>query len=304
MTRIIRTLLILTLLTIGSFVPSAFADTRNFTVVLRQDGDDSAVPAERGLDAIDPAPNVTSVVPKAVAGDSELPTSNPPSESKERPPFDYAQLDDEPDKLKKLDKTSPIWCSSDRKRVALGGEICLREGALEFFACKRNTKDYESIIALDTPPHLIHAALLAIGAKQGTPAKFDPVFVPPTGDAIEIEVRWFDERSGVKRKIRAQELISENESKETMRADWVFTGGLFGVDPDGKRYYLANVTGEVFGVSNFPGSVLDVPFESPSDYSNLFYTPNTEKIPPIGTRVLLILTRKTDAIKTDNSDGR
>ena len=133
-----------------------------------------------------------------------------------------------------------------------------------------------------------------MGAKQGAPAKFDPVFVPPTGDVIEIEIRWFEPKSKEIQKARAQDFILENESGKTMQASWVFTGGLFGVDPDGKKYYLANVTGEVFGVSNFPGSVLDVPFESSSDNSQLCYAPNTKAIPAVGTNCLLILTRKDE----------
>lgn len=206
--------------------------------------------------------------------------------------FDYTALYDVPEDLRKLDKVSPIWVSKDRKHVALGGEICLREGLLEFFACRRNSKEHESIVSLDVPPHLIHAALLAVGAKQGAPAKFDPVFVPPTGDVIEIEIRWFEPKNKEIQNARAQDFILENESGKTMQASWVFTGGLFGVDPDGKKYYLANVTGEVFGVSNFPGSVLDVPFESSSDNSQLCYAPNTKRIPDVGTKCLLILTRK------------
>ena len=206
--------------------------------------------------------------------------------------FDYLTLADDPDSLRRLDKTAPIWASKDRKRVVLGGEICLREGLLEFFACRRNSKEHESIVSLDIPPHLIHASLLAIGAKQGAPAKYDPVFVPPSGEEIEIEVCWTDEKSGEIVKKRAQELILEHESGKTMQASWVFTGGLFGVDPDGKKYYLANVTGEVFGVSNFPGSVLDVPFESSNDNASLCYEPNTKNIPPIGTKVLLTLSKK------------
>ena len=206
--------------------------------------------------------------------------------------FDYTSLYDEPEVLRKLDKTAPIWVSKDRKNVVLGGQICLREGLLEFFACRRNSKEHESIVSLDIPPHLIHASLLAIGAKQGAPAKYDPVFVPPSGEEIEIEARWIDEKTEELVKKRAQELVLESESGRTMQAPWVFTGGLFGVDPDGKKYYLANVTGEVFGVSNFPGSVLDVPFESSSDNASLCYMPNTKNIPPIGTKILLVLSRK------------
>lgn len=199
---------------------------------------------------------------------------------------------DEPEKLRRLDKTAPIWVSSDRKRVVLGGVVCLREGPLEFFACRRGSKEHESVVSLDVAPHLICAALLAVGAKQGKPAKFDPEFVPPTGEEIEIELRWRDAESGTVRKIRAQETVRDAETGREMSAPWVFTGGLFGVDAEGKKYYLANVTGEIFGVSNFPGSVLDVPFESSSDNALLTFEANTEKIPPTGTPTALILTRK------------
>lgn len=199
---------------------------------------------------------------------------------------------DEPEKLRRLDKTAPIWVSSDRKRVVLGGVVCLREGPLEFFACRRGSKEHESVVSLDVAPHLICAALLAVGAKQGKPAKFDPVFVPPTGEEIEIELRWRDAASETVRKVRAQEMVRDAETGREMSAPWVFTGGLFGVDAEGKKYYLANVTGEIFGVSNFPGSVLDVPFESSSDNALLTFEANTDKIPPTGTPTALILTRK------------
>ncbi len=232
--------------------------------------------------------SVTRIESKTVV----LPEKSKDGEEVEEDSFDYTSLYEDASNLQKMNKTSPIWVSKDRKNVLLGGEICLREGLLEFFVCRKNSKEHESIIALDIPPHLIHAALLAIGAKQGTPAKYEPKFIPPSGEEIEIEVRW--NKDGKTMVVRAQEMILENDSQKTMQADWVFTGGLFGVDPDGKKYYLANVTGEVFGVSNFPGSVLDVPFESSSDNSSLCYTPNTKNIPPVGTKVLLVLSRKNE----------
>ena len=250
------------------------------------------VPAETGLDDVPVAsPAQTPSVVKSAARESDSSFSATASETRKEDFFDCATLFDEPKKLKKLDRTAPIWVSTDRDRVALGGKICLREGMLEFFACRMGAKEHESIVALDIPPHLIHAALLVIGAKQGAPAKYDPKFVPPTGDEIDVFIRWRDEKTGEVRQIRAQEMVKDEDSGKTMESPWVFTGGLFGVDPDGKKYYLANVTGEIFGVANFPGSVLDVPFESSSDNSQLSYEANTEKIPPIGSDVLLVLSR-------------
>lgn len=205
-------------------------------------------------------------------------------------PSEFIPLADQPELLKKLDRSDPIWVTSDRKEVLLGGTVCLREGLLEFFACREQSKEHESIISLKIKPHLIHAGLLVIGARQGAPARFDPEVIPPSGEEIEVAVRWLDEK-GKRCQARAQEWVLENKSGKEMSSPWVFTGGLFGRDSKGKRYYLADISGEVFGVSNFPGSVLDVPFVSSSNNDELFYQPNTKKIPPVGTQVTLILKR-------------
>lgn len=199
-------------------------------------------------------------------------------------------LVDRPEELKRLDANDPIWVTPDRTEVVLLGTICLREGLLEFFVCRKGSKEHESIIALDIKPYLIHAALLVIGAEKGTPARFDPEFAPPTGDEIDIRVRWRDP-SGERREVRAQEMVREEKSGEPMKAPWVFTGGVLGKTEEGKPYYLADITGEIFGVSNFPGSILDVPFESSSSNEDLFYEPFTEHIPEVGTSVTLILSR-------------
>lgn len=251
------------------------------------------VPTESGVDELS---SETEIAPEetaksnAVESESSKESRSESSES-EKDPFDYASLYEEPTNLKKLDRSAPIWVTLDRKQVVLGGVVCLRDGWLEFFACRVNSKEHESIVALDAPPHLIHAALLTIGAKQGAPAKYDPEFVPPSGDEINIDVCWRDSKSGDVCRCKAQEMVRDEKSGKIMKSPWVFTGGLFGVDPDGKKYYLANVTGEVFGVSNFPGSVLDVPYESSNDNSQLSYVANTEKIPAVNTNVLLILSR-------------
>ena len=203
----------------------------------------------------------------------------------------FVPLVEQPDTLRRLDPIEPVWVTPDRKQVVLGGEICLREGLLEFFACRTRSKEHESIVALNVKPRLIHAALLVIGAKPGKPARFDPVFVPPSGEEIDIRIRWKDE-SGHVSDISAQEMVREAKTKKVMQVPWVFTGGLFGTDPEGKKYYLADISGEIFGVSNFPGSVLDVPFESSANNDNLYYEPNTPKIPAVGTPVTLLLSIK------------
>ncbi len=43
-----------------------------------------------------------------------------------------------------------VWLDTKNKRVVLEGEVCLREGQLEMFACLKGTKEHESIVAVPT----------------------------------------------------------------------------------------------------------------------------------------------------------
>lgn len=210
------------------------------------------------------------------------------AEEGKEPMNEMVPLWDSPEMLKRLDPTDPIWVSADRKQLILVGKITLREGLLEFFACRTGSKEYESILALDVKPYLIHAGLLVIGAKKGHPVRYEPKFVPPDGEKIAILARW-KEDNGQVCELPAAEMVRDAETGTPLSTPWVFTGSVTGKDKEGKSYYLANITGELIGVSNFAGTILDVPFESTSDNENLVFEPNTEKIPPVGTEVTLIL---------------
>ncbi len=202
---------------------------------------------------------------------------------------DTQPLYDSPETLKHLDPTDPIWVTSDRSALILVGKITLREGLLEFFACRVGSKEYESIMAIDVKPYLIHAGLLVIGAKKGHPVRYDPEFVPPAGEKIDILVRWRGEDGRIQ-EVPAGEMVRTTETGVPLSEPWVFTGSVSGKDKNGNPYYLANITGELISVTNFAATILDVPFESVSDYDNLVFEPNTEKIPPLGTEVTLVLT--------------
>ena len=52
-------------------------------------------------------------------------------------------------------------------RVAFAAEVVMTEGPLEVFLCKTNTKEHEAILRTSIDARLIHAALLAAGAKPG-----------------------------------------------------------------------------------------------------------------------------------------
>lgn len=222
----------------------------------------------------------------------------------ELPPEMLRPLIDCPgERLISLDETSPIWLDRDRTQVVLAGHICLREGMLELFACRKGSKEHESIVSLEIKPFLVHAALLAIGAEPGKPAQFSPQFEPAEGPEIEIDVLWIDS-DGVEHRCKSQQLIAkidyeseeQGQAPEEMSVPFVFTGSFFRTfeEPDGRKIsvYMADATGEIFGLSNFPASILDIPIRSSDSNDELLFQPYTDRIPEIGTPVTLIMSLK------------
>src|SRR5436853_2750650 len=64
-------------------------------------------------------------------------------------PDDTKPAEPAPEGLVKLFPKSDVWLDEKRKAVVVDGQVCLREGQLEMFACPRGTKEHESIVALN-----------------------------------------------------------------------------------------------------------------------------------------------------------
>ncbi len=107
---------------------------------------------------------------------------------------------------KPLNPAGTVLLDVANKKVILRGELCRRDGLLEMLICKAQTKEHESIIAVDAEAQVIHAALLAIGAQPGSPATFQPDYAPPTGQKLDIWVGWTDD-FGRPQRFRAQQLV-------------------------------------------------------------------------------------------------
>jgi hypothetical protein len=190
--------------------------------------------------------------------------------------------------LKKITKDHDVYLDLKRKAVVVDGEVCLREGQLEMFACPKGTKEHESLISLNCTSEQVHAGLLAVGAKPGTPVKFTPEYAPATGPIVDVLILWIDDKDE-KHKVRAQEWIKHNKTGKEMPFDWVFAGSGFWTDEDsGKVHYQANA-GDLICVSNFNTATLDLPVESSQANASLLFTAFTEHIPPKGTKIRLVL---------------
>src|SRR3954467_9099350 len=110
-------------------------------------------------------------------GSSWVSDDTPPADAK-GDEQSKARPDDAADALVKLFPASDVWLDKKRNAVVLDGQVCLREGLLEMFACPKGTKEHESVVSLNCKAEEVHAALLAAGAKPGSPVSFDPEYKP------------------------------------------------------------------------------------------------------------------------------
>lgn len=99
-----------------------------------------------------------------------------------------------------LNKKETVLLDKENNRLLLKGEVCLRQGVLEMFLCGKQTKEHESIVSLDAKASVIHAGLLALGAKPGQPVQFQPNYKAPQGQELHIFVSWLDSERKIRRR--------------------------------------------------------------------------------------------------------
>ncbi|HID23544.1 MAG TPA: hypothetical protein EYP14_14265 [Planctomycetaceae bacterium] len=259
-----------------------------------------------------------------------------------------------------LNAKKTVLLDKAHNRLLLKTEVTRREGLLEMLCCLKHTKEHESILAVDAKAYVVHAGLLALGARPGRPVQFVPKYRPPAGQRIDIFVRWKDQ-NGAERREKAQrwvryaryrfhvaklkalppdvtlpedsplrfdarnheltwygpmtkkqrdELLAltndqtfrdainrffQQSLPREMDTDWVFVGSGFYKDPEtGETHYMAE-GGDLICVANFPSATIDVAIPSTSSGTeNLLFEAYTERIPPIGTQVMLELIPSKD----------
>lgn len=235
-------------------------------------------------------------------GPAAQPGGQPPeagrAPAKDAEPLPEPPKADPKSELTALDKGGSLYLEKrpdGTRRVLVASEVCLREGPLEVFLCKARTKEHESILRVDLDARFIHAALIAAGAKPGTPVQYinpktgTEEYKPATGARIAVSVYYT--KGGKPQTHPAQDWVQDIKTKKRMTHEWVFAGSRFVKNPDrpdDPPYYCAN-NGEVIGISNFPDSMLDLPVEVSKDDNALAFQAFTEKIPPLGSKVWVIL---------------
>jgi hypothetical protein len=177
----------------------------------------------------------------------------------------------------------------DERRVVINAWVCLDKGPLEHLMTRKGQKEHEAILAADVDAREVQAALLAAGAKPGSPVQYQPKFVAPSGSRIRITLRYED--NGKAKIVPAQQWVRNARTRKDLDVDWVFAGSRFidnPLDPKAKPYYLAN-DGDLICVANFEGALLDLPIDSTKDNANLAFEVNTDRVPARDTKVTVIL---------------
>ncbi len=176
--------------------------------------------------------------------------------------------------------------------------VCLDAGWLEQIACSPGTREHEALVVIETRPSNLHAALVLAGFEPGAPGRwsYDDGVVsvtPPTGDRVEIFVRYLKDGRTVQEPMSAWMVGAEDGRPFPDRA-WVFAGSSFATNPEWMgpgEHYVADLTGSIIGLVTFGDEVIgyervlaDQEAVEPTQWRV-----NTGHVPPIGTPVTVIL---------------
>jgi hypothetical protein len=191
--------------------------------------------------------------------------------------------------------------------VDVEGSVCLHRGALELVACTRGTKEHESIVAIEAKAMHVHAALLLLGAKPGSPATRQPVGdqdgrwfdVPPRGGPVDVFL-VFNRNPGefVEHPISDFIAPSSRKSPDPDSADtparfpthtFLFAGSAVSGDGPGPRRYLSDESGNVISLSTFGDEVLCLPAIHSQSNDALLWQVNATNLPAVGSKVTLRL---------------
>jgi hypothetical protein len=190
--------------------------------------------------------------------------------------------------------------------VDLEGSVCLNRGALELVACTKGTKEHESIVAITARPMHVHAALLLLGAKPGSPATREPVGdasdrwrdVPPSGGPVEVFLVLKGEE-GKPVELPINEFIAPSRRRSEASAGepgprfpthtFVFAGSVLQTNGSGPRRYLCDESGNLISLSTFGDEVLCLPSVHSQDNEALLWQVAPTKLPAVGSDVILRL---------------
>ena len=189
--------------------------------------------------------------------------------------------------------------------VDVDATVCLGHGSLELIACTKDTKEHESIVAVDARPMHIHTALLLLGASPGRPAQRKLqgdetkywAHLPAAGETIEAFL-VVESADGTTRErpisdfvVRAEGRVqlTRPQSEATFGHQFLFAGSHRLADENGGKEYLADHSGHVISISTFGDELLCLPEIHSHADGRLIWQVDSTNLPEVGTKVALRL---------------
>lgn len=191
-----------------------------------------------------------------------------------------------------------------RHTVAIQAWTCLDAGYLEQIACGVGSREHESLLVIKAKPSQVHAAMLLAGFEPGSPGKWTYENntlgeIAPTGERLDVLVRCADPAgAGRTIEVSIREWIRDaNSDRKFPDQPWVFGGSA--ITPNQPfmgpgEHYVADMTGSIIGLVTFGDEV--VGYSRVISDQDAVQAPewevDTDKIPPVGTEVTLILRKR------------
>ena len=206
-------------------------------------------------------------------------------------------------------KLPGLTLHAKERYIDVDARVCLDAGYLELIACTKDSKEHESIIAVDAKPSHMHAALLLLRAEPGNPAiarKLEDgrwLDIPPRGAEVDVFLVFKDDKGELKERPisdfiqRAEEYSNsipgaaekDEEDRRFPTHTFLFAGSQLYRADDGKAIYLSDESGNVISLSSFGDELLCLPGKHSQDNAALSWEVDPEHLPPVGTKVILRL---------------
>jgi len=232
----------------------------------------------------EPAPKVAaqSATQQPVAAPAAEPLAPP-----QQPAPAAAQVEDE---FHKLLAGMGVRYFAAEKKLEVNGWVNMQKGLVEVFACSPQGKTHEAVVVLDCVPSGLQAGLLALDLKPGTPAELGTgsEYKPPTGDLVEIEIRWRDAQ-GVEHVGRAEDWVWDEKLHSPMpRAPWIFAGSF--LQPvsgtSDSVTFAADYIKSLATTYHDASSILENPHADGID--DTVYFSNEKAVPAVGTPITAV----------------
>ena len=176
--------------------------------------------------------------------------------------------------------------------------VCLDGGWLEQVACSPDTREHEALLVIEARPSNLHAALLMAGFEPGTPGQWSydggtVAVTPPTGDIIEILVRYQTDGRSVQEPIGVW-MVGALDDRPFPDGQWVFAGSSLAENRGWMgpgEHYVADLTGSIIGLVTFGDEVIGYErvMADQEAVEATQWRVNTGHVPPIGTPGTVIL---------------